>query len=55
MSKVAIYLNFQGQAEEAFTFYKSVFGTEYSAPIMRIGDLPADPMDLLLPKQTRNV
>ena len=43
MSKIAIYLNFQGTAERAFTFYKSVFGTEFSAPIMRIGDLPADP------------
>lgn len=43
MSKVAIYLNFQGNTEEAFNFYKSVFGTEFSAPIMRIGDLPPDP------------
>ena len=43
MSQVAIYLNFQGNAEEAFNFYKSVFKTEFSAPIMRIGDLPSDP------------
>lgn len=43
MSKVAIYLNFQGNTEEAFNYYKSVFGTEFSAPIMRIRDLPADP------------
>ncbi|MEQ8219933.1 MAG: VOC family protein [Arenibacter sp.] len=43
MSKVAIYLNFQGNTEEAFNFYKSVFGTSFSAPIMRIGDLPPDP------------
>ena len=43
MSKVAIYLNFQGEAEKAFNFYKSVFGTEFSAPILRIGDLPPDP------------
>ena len=43
MSKVAIYLNFQGNAEEAFNHYKAVFGTEFSAPIMRIKDLPADP------------
>lgn len=43
MSKVAIYLNFQGQTEKAFNFYKTVFGTEFSAPIMRIGDMPADP------------
>ena len=43
MGKVAIYLNFQGKAEEAFNFYKTVFGTEFSAPIMYIKDLPADP------------
>ena len=43
MSKVAIYLNFQGNAEEAFNHYKAVFGTEFSAPFMRIKDLPADP------------
>lgn len=43
MSKVAIYLNFQGNTEEAFNYYKSVFGTEFSAPIMRIGSLPPDP------------
>lgn len=43
MSKVAIYLNFQGNTEAAFNYYKSVFGTEFSAPIMRIKDLPAGP------------
>ncbi len=43
MSNVAIYLNFQGNAEEAFNHYKKVFGTEFSAPIMRIKDIPADP------------
>lgn len=42
MSTVAIYLNFQGNAEEAFTYYKQVFKSEYSMPIMRIKDLPAD-------------
>lgn len=43
MSKVAIYLNFQGNTAEAFNHYKSVFGTEFSAPIMYIRDLPANP------------
>lgn len=43
MSKVAIYLNFQGNTEEAFNYYKKVFGTEFSTPIGRIGDMPADP------------
>ena len=43
MSKVAIYLNFQGNAAEAFHFYKSVFGTEFSTPMMRMKDLPPNP------------
>ena len=43
MSKVAIYLNFQGDAEQAFNYYKSVFGTEFSAPVMRMKDMPPNP------------
>ena len=54
MSKVAIYLNFQGNTEEAFNFYKSVFGTEFSAPIMRIGDLPPDPNGPALSEEDLN-
>jgi len=38
---VSTYLNFSGTTEMAFTFYKSVFGTEFSSPIMRYGDMPA--------------
>ncbi|MCB0715290.1 MAG: VOC family protein [Chitinophagaceae bacterium] len=41
MAHVSIYLNFMGNAEEAFTHYKKVFQTEFSAPIMRMKDLPA--------------
>ena len=40
MAQTNIYLNFQGNAEEAFTVYQSIFQTEYSAPIMRMGDMP---------------
>jgi len=40
MAKVSIYLNFQGNTEEAFNFYKTVFNTEFSMPIMRIKDMP---------------
>lgn len=41
MARTNIYLNFQGNAEEAFNVYKSVFNSEFSAPIMRMGDMPA--------------
>jgi PhnB protein len=37
--KVHPYLNFDGQAEEAFDFYKSVFGGEFSG-IMRMNEAP---------------
>ncbi|HXB39049.1 MAG TPA: VOC family protein [Bacteroidia bacterium] len=43
MAKVSIYLNFMGNTEEAFDFYKKTFKTEFSVPIMRIGDMPAQP------------
>ena len=36
------YLNFDGNAEAAFNFYKSVFGGEF-ATVMRFGDNPQCP------------
>ncbi len=42
MSRVSTYLNFMGNTEEAFNFYRSVFGTDFVFPINRIGDVPAD-------------
>jgi PhnB protein len=39
MAKVNTYLNFQGQAEEAFTAYAKVFGTEI-ASLTRFSDFP---------------
>jgi PhnB protein len=41
MARVSTYLNFTRSTEAAFVFYKSVFGTEFSAPITRFKDLPA--------------
>jgi PhnB protein len=43
MERVSTYLNFMGQAEEAFNFYASVFGTELLGPVVRIGDMPGGP------------
>ncbi|MFT3948045.1 MAG: VOC family protein [Agriterribacter sp.] len=40
MPKLNPYLNFDGKAEEAFTFYKSVFGGEFAGGIHKIGDAP---------------
>lgn len=41
MASVSTYLNFDGTTEAAFTFYASVFGTDFAAPIIRMGDSPA--------------
>ena len=40
MAYVSIYLNFMGNAEDAFNHYKKVFGTEFSMPLMRMKDNP---------------
>jgi PhnB protein len=39
MAQVSTYLNFSRETEEAFNFYKSVFGTEFTG-IMRHSDVP---------------
>lgn len=41
MASVSTYLNFVRQTEAAFEFYKSVFGTEFAGPVMRLGDAPS--------------
>lgn len=41
MAKVSTYLNFSRNTEEAFNFYKSVFGGEFlGMGIARLGDVP---------------
>jgi PhnB protein len=39
MIKLNPYLNFAGNAEEAFRFYKSVFGGEFKT-VVRFKDMP---------------
>ena len=39
MGRVSTYLNFMGKTEEAFNFYKKVFGTEFVS-ITRMKDMP---------------
>jgi uncharacterized glyoxalase superfamily protein PhnB len=43
MARVSTYLNFPRTTEEAFAFYRSVFGTEFLGPIARFGDMPGVP------------
>ena len=39
MTAINPYINFNGNTEEAFNFYKSVFGGEFAA-LMRFGEAP---------------
>ena len=42
MAQINPHILFKGNTEEAFSFYKSVFGGEYEM-LMRMKDLPNDP------------
>lgn len=44
MARVSTYLNFMGNTFEAFEYYRSVFGTEYLGPVMRMSDVPMEGM-----------
>ena len=48
MARVSTYLNFPRSTEAAFTFYKSVFGTEFLMPVLRYKDIPAQPGQALV-------
>jgi len=47
MAKVSTYLNFAGNTEAAFLYYKSIFGGDFQGDIVRYGTMP--PMDEMPP------
>lgn len=55
MARVSTYLNFPRTTEEAFLFYKSVFGTEFTAPIARFEDIPPSPDQPPLAEADKNL
>lgn len=55
MARVSTYLNFPRSTEAAFTFYKSVFGTEFSMPIGRFKDMPTQPGQPPLAEADKNL
>ena len=52
MTKLQPYLNFDGKAEEAFEFYKSVFGGEFSS-LVRFKDMPMEGVEIPAEEQDR--
>lgn len=43
MARVSTYLNFPRKTEEAFNFYKSIFGGDFIGGINRFRDIPPAP------------
>lgn len=55
MAKTSTYLNFPRSTEEAFNFYKSVFGGEFVGEIHRMGEVPAEADKPPLPDEDRDL
>jgi len=56
MASVSTYLNFPRNTEEAFNFYKTVFGGEFfGAGIMRFSDIPPAPDSPPMAEEDKNL
>lgn len=55
MSSVSTYLNFTRNTEEAFNFYKSVFGGEFDGEVTRMGSVPPQPGQPPISEEDKNL
>src|ERR1700722_4884973 len=55
MAKVRTWLHFRGNAEEAFNFYKKVFGTEFVDGIHRFSEIPSQEGQPPLAEEDKNL
>lgn len=55
MARVSTYLNFPRNTEEAFNFYKSVFGTEFIGEIHRFASVPSQPGQPPMNEEDKNL
>ena len=55
MASVSTYFNFPRCTEEAFQFYRSVFGGDFNGPIHRFSAMPAAPGQPPLPEADKNL
>jgi PhnB protein len=55
MASVSTYLNFPRQTEEAFNFYKSVFGGEFNNGISRFSEVPPQKGAPEMPEADKNL
>ena len=55
MAQVSTYLNFVRETEQAFNFYKKVFGTEFDGEVMRFSGIPPQEGAPELPETDKNL
>lgn len=55
MARVSTYLNFPRSTEEAFNFYKNVFGTEFEGEINRFSEVPPQPGQPPIAEEDKNL
>lgn len=55
MAHVSTYLNFPKNTEEAFNFYKSVFGGEFEGDIHRFSEVPSQEGQPPMSEQDKNL
>jgi PhnB protein len=55
MAFVSTYLNFNRNTEEAFNYYKSIFGGEFTGEVMRMGAVPSDPSQPAMSEADKNL
>lgn len=55
MARVSTYLNFGRNTQDAFNFYKSVFGTEFNGPVNRFKDIPPQDGMPPIPETVKNL
>jgi PhnB protein len=55
MSRVSTYLNFVSNTEEAFNFYRTVFGGDFVGGIMRFKDIPPSENAPPMPEPDKNL
>ena len=55
MARTSTYLNFSRNTEEAFNFYQSVFGGEFTGGINRFSDIPPSEGMPSLPEEDKNL
>jgi PhnB protein len=55
MSRVSTYLNFPRSTEQAFVFYRSVFGGDFNGPIHRYAEVPAAPRQPAMAEADKNL